>query len=254
MWPEPRFAPVAHAHRAYSEMPATVYAIGDVHGELDLLDRLIGVILDDAARRPDATEIVLLGDLVDRGPDSAGVLDRVRELEATRPSGARVRTVLGNHESYMLACLGGCADPGIVAGWLQYGGRSTLASLGVAPVDRPDWAVVGDAALGGERRAWLEALPRLIRVGDLVCVHAGIDPDRTLDDQDPEDLIWTRTARFLRHLDHPCLVVHGHTPTAAPEIAGARVGIDTGAVYGRVLTAARFGPDGLALAGISAAR
>jgi len=192
----------------------TVYAIGDIHGEMALLDGLHRRILDDAATRDGNKLAVYLGDYIDRGPDSRGVVETLMAGALPFPS----VFLMGNHEDL---CLG--AD---VRHWYANGGRQTEASY-EGPV--PD-----------AHKAWMRRLALSHRVGKWFFVHAGVDPRRALDDQDPETMLWIR-GRFLDYagpMPDGVTVVHGHTPTDVPEIRANRIGIDTGACYGGALTCA----------------
>ncbi|MHA3915478.1 metallophosphoesterase family protein [Halovulum sp. GXIMD14793] len=215
-----------------------IYAIGDIHGCLDDLNRVMGDIQDDLAARPHPDPLVVfLGDYVDRGPDSRGV---IAKLDALRTEALPTVFLRGNHDVCLLTYL---QDPEALATpnlhWLDppMGGVQTLASYGVA-----------DAQLGHvTHKAFCDALPaahvqflkqtRLThQVGSYLFVHAGIRPGVPLDQQDPQDLIWIR-GEFLHHTEpHSHIVVHGHTPTDRMENHGNRIGIDTGAVFGRYLS------------------
>lgn len=223
----------------------TVYAIGDVHGRYDLLHALLGEVRGDAEERAPgvAPRLILCGDYVDRGPDSAKVLDAVAWLQ--RSSAVDVTALDGNHEAMFRGFLD---DPLSHTPWLRFGGRETLASYGVAvPEDRED-----PAALLALRDRVLDALPaahdRLLhrlaltaQVGDYVFVHAGVRPGVALADQAADDLLWIR-GDFL---DHPrpaaSVVVHGHSWTDDRAVVlPHRIGIDTGAYETGVLTAVRI--------------
>lgn len=204
-----------------------LYAIGDVHGCVGRLAALHAAIAADAAARPAArATLVHLGDYVDRGPDSAGVLD----LLLGPPPLAEAVHLLGNHEAMLLDACDPAAHPGAVPYWLANGGEATLASYGASPAD-PPWEVVPPEHLSLLRRC-----PWHFAAGDYLFVHAGIRPGVPLDRQDPFDLLWIREP-FLDHAgDLPAIVVHGHTPAAAPEVLAHRIGIDTGACFGGPLT------------------
>jgi serine/threonine protein phosphatase 1 len=220
-----------------------VYAVGDIHGHLDLLERMQGLIDEDFAAHPAGRAIeVYLGDYVDRGPASAGV---VEALGGPPPDGLERVCLIGNHEEFLLQFLD---EPLILQNWLDNGGHATLASYGVAA-----------ASLGAEPNevaaALREALPehhlRFFndlalghRIGDVLFVHAGIRPGVPIEAQDPHDLMWIRTP-FLGHDGPlPVRVVHGHTPVRAPVVTPYRIGIDTGAFATGVLTCAVLeGPD-----------
>lgn len=222
-----------------STPPGTrAYAIGDVHGRLDLLDRLHLAIEEDAATAPESRKVLVhLGDYVDRGPDSAGVLDRL--LEGALP-GFEWIVLKGNHEDLMLRFLD---DPGSGPLWMMNGGAETLRSYGF-DVDRRDPGLdfrdLRDrfaAALPAAHRDFLRSLSLTHREGDYLFVHAGIRPGVPLEQQVEEDLIWIRDEFLHCGQDHGYVVVHGHTPVAAPEVRFNRIGIDTGAVWSGVLTA-----------------
>jgi len=205
-----------------------VYAIGDVHGCLDLLDelhRLIG--LDLIARPVSKATLIHLGDYIDRGPNSATVLDRL--LHPTVNLGhVQVINLIGNHEAMFLAALDGDHyDEGV---WLRNGGTQALASW---KASSGNWR----PAIPTEHIQLLRGLRHQHEHGGYLFVHAGIDPDLSLSDQDKEDLLWIREPflNFDGELSH--IVVHGHTPEAdLPVIRKHRIGIDTGAVFGGPLT------------------
>ena len=206
-----------------------VYAIGDVHGCDDRLEALHALIRGDLAARPVArATLVHLGDYVDRGPDSRGVLARVADPAIP---GVSVVNLRGNHEAMMQDALGG-TDRAIDI-WLHNGGDATLESFGLSPYADPvSWPdAIGDAVI-----AQLAALERMWSAGGYVFVHAGLRPGVPLAAQPDHDLMWIREP-FLRHADaFEAVVVHGHTPTPEPDIRSNRIGIDTGAVMGGTLT------------------
>ena len=210
-----------------------VYAIGDIHGCLDRLRALHDAIAADLAARPTASALLVhLGDLVDRGPDSAQVVAHL----ATAPPPAGVTetlTLRGNHEAMMLAALDAPDRDHAALVWMQNGGADTLLSWGVSRRTEPrDWA----AALPADHVAFLRALPLRHQDGGYLFVHAGIRPGVPLARQDPHDLIWIREPFLSSKLDHGAVVVHGHTPTPEPVLRANRIGIDTGAVMGGALT------------------
>lgn len=214
------------------------YAIGDVHGRLDLLDRLLADIERDRARRPSRkTLLVFLGDLIDRGPQSAQVIERLRTYA---PHGVRKIFLLGNHEEVLLRILDGDAD--LITKWTWFGGRECLASYGYDPARL---ARLGrDEALEEVRKAiperhveFLQSFADSCRFGDYLFVHAGIRPGVPLEDQLQSDLRWIREPFLEDGADHGCIVVHGHTIREAIEERSNRIGIDTGAYRTGVLTA-----------------
>lgn len=225
-----------------------VYAVGDIHGENGALDKLLGRIRDDSAENGAGLSpiVVFLGDYVDRGPDSRGVLDR---LCGEPLPGFTVRFLLGNHEQAMLRFLDA---PHEGADWLAYGGAMTLTSyevpsrLGVREAERNAALSEGLAArLPAEHRCFLETLETSVVYGDYAFVHAGIRPGRPLAMQTAEDLLWIRQP-FLDWPDrHEKVIVHGHTLVDAPQILPNRIGIDTGAYATGVLTAVVLQGDGV---------
>ena len=211
-----------------------IYAIGDIHGEADLLDLLLEEINRDAAEHPAARRLlVYLGDYIDRGPDSPGVLDRLR---AGPPEGFEQFCLLGNHEEMLLGCLKGISRATMV--WLLNGGDATCRSYGVDPTQ--DSELVADEirrAVPLEHKELLHGLRLSHQEGDYFFVHAGIRPGVALDRQRREDLIWIRRTFCDSKEDHGCVVVHGHSPAPEPEDLPNRINVDTGASYGNALTA-----------------
>lgn len=218
-----------------------IYAIGDVHGCLDALLALEAQVHDDVAASVPARWCVLpVGDYIDRGAESAGVLHWLTERSAQ----GTVTGILGNHDAMLLAFL---HDPDTSQWpvWLDNGGEATLASFGIGPPDpfsmpgavrrRAIRAVILDR-LGPDGLACLEALPRMLRHGDYAFVHAGVRPGVPLDHQDPEDLIWIREPFLDSQAEFGAVVVHGHTPTDRVVLRPNRIGIDTGAVFGGSLS------------------
>ena len=220
-----------------------IYAVGDIHGRADLLDRLHALIVEDAARAPQGTacRIVYLGDYVDRGPDSAGVIAR---LIAGPPPGWSAVHLRGNHDAALLAFL---RDAAYLRIWGTFGGLQTLASYGVAPpsagagIDALEEARAAlEARLPASHRAFLEATEAMHVVGGLVFVHAGLRPGLPLSDQVEDDLLWIREPFLSSPRSHGKLVVHGHSPSELVEILPNRVGVDTGAYATGVLSAVVF--------------
>jgi serine/threonine protein phosphatase 1 len=206
-----------------------VYAIGDVHGCADRLAALHRLVADDARARPaKRTVLVHLGDYVDRGPDSAGVLEVL--LAPPPVPGAEAINLIGNHEVMMLDAADPLAHPGAWEFWLDNGGTETLASYGAVDHAEP-FSLVPERHL-----ALLRRCPLHWSAGDYLFVHAGIRPEVPLDRQDPFDLIWIREPFLSFGGDLPLVVVHGHSPTATPAVRQNRLGIDTGACYGGALT------------------
>lgn len=212
------------------------YVIGDIHGRLDLYEALIQAIdQDSAANAGLEVRIILLGDLVDRGPDSAGVLSRTRSWQQT----SNVRVLAGNHEEMFLQSF---TRPESLRHFLKHGGRETLLSYGISSKQMRNleledlFAILPDLVPQAERD-YIAAFEEMIIAGDYAFVHAGIDPARPIKEQKRSDLLWIRD-RFLNH-DGPLpkVIVHGHTIFERVMDCGNRIGIDTGAFRSGVLTA-----------------
>jgi serine/threonine protein phosphatase 1 len=226
---EPRPAG-ARGHRAY--------VVGDIHGRLDLLDKLLAEIHRDLAERPARKAlIVFLGDLIDRGPNSAQVIERLRTYER---EGIQTVFLLGNHEEVLLRILGG--DISLIPNWLMYGGLECLKSYGVDPQligvypDQKALAIIR-MAIPKQHEEFLQSFIDTCRFGDYLFVHAGIRPGVPIDDQVQSDLRWIREPFLLDDTDHGVVVVHGHTISSEVEERPNRIGIDTGAYKSGILTA-----------------
>jgi serine/threonine protein phosphatase 1 len=203
-----------------------VFAIGDVHGSLRKLRSLIARCEQYADGRP--MTFIFLGDYIDRGPESAGVVDCVLDLQSRMPE--RVIALKGNHEAMVLGVLYGTIPADY---WLAQGGAETLHSYGASNAgELPDQHI-----------DWLRSLLLSHDDGRRFFVHAGIDPEKPLDAQQDTDLFWIREPFLSDRRDHGRLIVHGHTPlmTRKPDLRANRLNIDTGAVFGGPLTAAVFG-------------
>ena len=226
---------------APASLPAgqRVYAIGDVHGCAARLDALHTQIRDDLAARPVAeATVVHLGDYIDRGEDSAGVLARLLRPFPADPA-PRLVNLMGNHEQMMLAALDG-AEGESVLHWLSNGGADTLASFGVSPRTPPSrWREHIPAAL----LAFLRGLGWVHRQGGYVFVHAGLRPGVVMEKQTREDMLWIREPFLSFKGELPGVVVHGHTPERSATVRANRIGVDTGAVMGGVLTCAVLEAD-----------
>lgn len=226
--------------RKFSGSPGKrLYAVGDIHGRLDLLDDLLGRIRADIAARPvDNVALVFLGDLIDRGPQSAGVIERISTL---RGFPGRCLCLLGNHEEALLRVL--AAEPGLAYDWLGYGGDACCESYGVdatalTAMDEARIAAVLGKAIPPHHLAFLKGCGDTIRFGDYLLVHAGIRPGVPIEKQEPKDLRWIRQPFLSDAHDHGCMVIHGHTISEGVEQRANRVGIDTGAYRTGILTAA----------------
>jgi serine/threonine protein phosphatase 1 len=212
--------------------------VGDVHGRLDLLDQLLAQIERDWTERPvRKVLLVFLGDLIDRGPQSAQVVERLRTFAAP---GVQTVFLLGNHEEVMLRILEG--DASVIPSWLRFGGAECLASYGadsrkVARSADAEAVQLIRAAVPGEHVEFLRSFGDTCRFGDYLFVHAGIRPGVSIDEQLQSDLRWIREPFLLDETDHGCVVVHGHTIIPQVEEHANRIGIDSGAYRTGVLTA-----------------
>ncbi len=213
-----------------------VYAVGDIHGRLDLMVALAEAIeIDDRKRGSADTTVILLGDLVDRGPDSAGVI-KAAGLWARQRS---VRFIAGNHEEMFLESFGNIET---LRHFLKYGGRETILSYPIDPMaysaaELEDLQVLMADAVPEEDLEFLRGFEDTIIKGDYLFVHAGIQPGVAIGDQRTSHLRWIREP-FLSHpVKHSHVVVHGHTIMAEPEVLSNRIGIDTGAYDSGKLTA-----------------
>ena len=218
------------------------YAIGDIHGHLDLLKSVHDLIAEDTARHG-AGQVVHVGDLVDRGPDSRGVVEYLRQGIA---DGQDWVVLKGNHDRMFTLFVDDptAQDPGLrsVYSWLhpKLGGATTLESYGVANAgDRPVAKVHADAvaAVPADHLAFLASRPTWHRANGAIFVHAGVRPGIALEQQAEDDLVWIRQG-FLDHEDpFEALIVHGHTAIDTPTHYGNRVNVDTSAAYGGPLSA-----------------
>ncbi len=213
-----------------------VYAIGDIHGRADLMQDMIDRIdADDATRGPAQTTVIMLGDLVDRGPDSRGVITLARDWGLRRT----VRYLQGNHEEMFMAAFD---SDSILRHFLRHGGRETLLSYPIPFEEYQQTSLTELRLLMAERVppediAFIAAMENMIQIGDYVFVHAGIRPGLPLDDQSPADLRWIRSDFLEDDTPRDFTVVHGHTITTDPEVLALRIGIDTGAFASGQLTA-----------------
>lgn len=216
-----------------------VVVIGDVHGRADLMVAL-------ARKIPGDLPWIFVGDLIDRGEQSAAVLKFVRDISE---DDARVQSLMGNHERMLLDFL---AAPDVSGKrWLRNGGLQTVASfgLGLSTLD-PSGAeltrLAGDlkGKMGAEMIHWLETRPKIWRSGNLSVVHAAADPARDLDDQDENVLIWGQGAFLHNPRRDGHWVAHGHTIVDAPKVLQSRIALDTGAFHSGRLTAGIFDPGG----------
>ena len=212
-----------------------VYAVGDIHGRVDLLSRLKQFVHEDAyARQAPRNVIVYVGDYIDRGENSAQVIDCL--LDEPLPGFESIH-LLGNHEESLVQFLG---DIQVGPAWLAYGGIATLMSYGIAPPqsDRDLIRVQGElrAALPARHLDFMRSLPLTHVEGDYFFTHAGVRPGVALTAQEPQDLLWIRDVFLSSTADFGKIVVHGHSITDAPDVRRNRIGIDTGAFASGKLT------------------
>lgn len=224
------------------------FAVGDIHGRADLLAKMLDKLEAEAAAAPQLRPVVVfLGDYVDRGLESAKVIDM---LLSGRPHGFERHLLRGNHEQAMQAFM---RDPDQGRAWLAYGGAETLLSYRVKPVfvDAPasvlqTAAKALEAGMPPAHKAFLDALVPAVTIGDYFFAHAGVDPDRGINDQTEHDLYWIRQ-RFLNDPRRwEKIVVHGHSPVKEAFRDHRRIGVDTGAYATARLTAARFEANAVA--------
>ena len=214
-----------------------IYAIGDVHGRFDLLQELYAAIRLDVATRPPKQSVeIFLGDYVDRGPQSREVVDWLIRSE---PACDERICLMGNHEDMLLGAL---RDVDGAEAWLFNGGVETLLSYGGTSRNALLGMTVGRArdafaaVFPESHRAFVADLPHMTAFGGYAFVHAGLDPARPIREQDPFDLLWIREPFLTSAADFGFIVVHGHTPAAAPEVRPNRINIDTGAFFTGRLT------------------
>jgi serine/threonine protein phosphatase 1 len=220
-----------------------LYAVGDIHGRLDLLRSLLQRIEDDAGAHADAQQraLVFVGDYIDRGPDSRGV---VADLTEGKRQGFDTHFLKGNHEAILLDFL---QHPEHLEHWLVNGGQATMESYGVDTQAlarrraRPEaWRQAFAEALPPSHLRFFRTLKLCVAFGDYLFVHAGVRPGVPLGEQSEMDLIWIR-GPFLDHAgSFGKIVVHGHTPEPLPVVRPNRIGIDTGAVFSDRLTALKL--------------
>lgn len=214
-----------------------VYCIGDIHGRNDLLHRLLSDIMDDMKAFVGQVIIVCLGDFIDRGGDSREVVETLLRHERL---GIEFIYLRGNHEQMLLDCL---QNPALISSWLPYGGLPTLASYDVAvrklPTKKQDLVDIQQRLKenlpASHQRFFLET-QLSYTLGSYFFVHAGIYPRRSLNKQQPEDLLWIRDEFVRSTKNHGKIIVHGHTITEQPQILNNRIGIDTGAYSSGKLT------------------
>ena len=219
-----------------------IFAVGDLHGRKDLLDRLLARLAEQATE----ARIVFVGDYIDRGDDSAAVLQRLQQLE--EDSEGRVICLKGNHEDMLLKFM---QDPASVgARWMQHGGLQTMASFAVSPpslsASKEDWETARDQLSANMRPsllAWMEARPLYWRSGNVAFVHAGADPNAAIETQSGNTLMWGHPDFGKVPRMDGLWIVHGHTIVNSPEVSQGCISIDTGAYATGRLTAVLLHPD-----------
>lgn len=215
-----------------------IYAVADVHGRLDLLNELLSEVENDSSRRgPSETALIFLGDIIDRGPDSNGVVERLRNY---RHGQLKPYFITGNHEEVLLGLLSG--EAGLLFDWLRFGGRECLQSYGV---DLSEMNLADEKAalcliqqrIPEFHAEFLRSFRDSIGLGDYFFVHAGVRPGIELARQRPSDLRWIRLPFLEDKNDHGAIIVHGHTICDEVEFRSNRIGLDTGAYRTGKLTA-----------------
>jgi serine/threonine protein phosphatase 1 len=231
--------------------PNRLYVIGDIHGRADLLDRMVAAIGRDLAARPiENCLTVTLGDYIDRGPDSRGVLERLTR----NPFPTEFVALKGNHEDLLAMFL---RDPSTGEHWRRIGGLETLHSYGidVGPLMRGrDYGRAAQAFLAAvppQHLAFLASLRLTLTVGRYFLCHAGVRPGVPLERQSEEDLLWIRDEFLDSRADFGKRVVHGHTPTLEPELLPNRINVDTGAFMTGLLTCAVIEQDDVRFLSVS---
>lgn len=223
----------------------SIIAFGDVHGHLDLVEDMLARASARARSKPGQRHIVIsLGDLVDRGPDSRGVVQRLMG----EVSGCELHVIRGNHETLLMSFLKGDPDANV---WVKWGGLETIGSYGVDIRGANPSSPTDIEALRKEFRAkmipahldFMRTRPLSVTFGDYFFVHAGARPDVPLAQQKEHDLIWIRDEFLPSGQRFEKKIVHGHTPVDEADFRGNRINLDTGACYGGTLTAAIFEDD-----------
>lgn len=232
------------SHRNLMKSSKITYAIGDVHGRADLLERMLDQIQTDADQRTVEYRIIFLGDIIDRGPDSRKAMDLVH---ATLNASPDSRLILGNHEEFFLRVLD-CSQESerVLDHWLRKGGHETLASYGLLDCNDVTHLAEEFNKRFPHHVAMMRQAENLIIDGNYAFVHAGVRPNVPLKEQQEKDLRWIRD-EFLNHMDaHEKIVVHGHTVTAShrPEVHSNRIALDTGAYQSGILASAIVDPVG----------
>ncbi len=229
----------AHPQKhAYVDKNTRVYAIGDVHGRLDLLEKLLDTIAEDSKTAHTRRVLVMLGDLVDRGPDSFGVFNKLANLHNQPPFDAfEIHFIKGNHEQLMQDFMDG-GEPDV---WFGCGGMASLTSYNVPYLPDPEDVTVMreslNQAMPDSHRRLLDSMQSMHREGGYAFVHAGVRPGIRIEDQNPDDLMWIRASFLDDQRDFGAIIVHGHSPVIVPDVLDNRIAIDTRAWCSGTLTA-----------------
>jgi serine/threonine protein phosphatase 1 len=237
-----RSASTPAPHKAAVPAGERIYAIGDIHGRADLLDELLGMIDEDnIARGPSQVRLIFLGDLIDRGPDSKKVVERLMDVKARHPL---THILLGNHEEVFLQALRG-DSAGALRYALRIGADATIQSYGVTGQEylRADIDQLLEISLRRvpqEHLDFMAGFEDMVVAGDYVFVHAGVRPDKPLDRQKVNDLRWIRDDFLDYRGKLEKIVVHGHSIADEVQVTAHRIGIDTGAYASGILTAMGF--------------
>lgn len=225
--------------------PERIYAIGDVHGRADLFAMILRAIQRDGRTRgASATKIIILGDLIDRGPRSRDMIEMVRRFDEGTSG---VVTLRGNHEELLVRSAAGSDAAQRI--WFRNGGAATLLSFGLHPdrlrgLSAPERARRITEAVGTPNLEWIRALPTHFISGDYFFCHAGIRPGLDLNKQRTRDLLWIRDEFLKSEVEHGAIIVHGHAETKEPEIRHNRINIDTAAYRtGRLTAIGLEGPE-----------
>lgn len=242
-----RTAPhISQSEPAVGPRPAQpVFVVGDLHGQSALLEAMLERIdAEIGGRSLEDPMLIFVGDLVDRGPDSAGVLRRMQELTDDFPD--NVQSLMGNHEQMLLDFLESPASR--QARWMRNGGLATCESFGVdAPMGQASAQATADAlraAMGDGLVQWVRMRPSRFTSGTLTCVHAGVDPNKPLEKQSDRVLTWGHPEFLSSTRNDGHWIAHGHTIVDEPSMGQNRIALDTGAFHTGTLTAAMILPNG----------
>lgn len=237
-----RIRPTPEPNSSAPSVATPVCVVGDLHGRLDLLLRL----LDQIAGHPDDLKVVFVGDMIDRGPDSADLLRHLYRLSTENPQS--YTCLMGNHERMMLDFLDDPDRHG--TRWIAAGGDTTLASFGISPWARTPMRQLATefrAALTPALEGWIRSLPLYWQSGTLAATHAGAAPDLKLNAQPEHRLLWGAQGRTEKHRQDGLCIVQGHDIVAHAGMQNGRVMVDTGAWRSGRLSAAIFNAEGLSI-------